>query len=462
MNFVKKKLMKRKSNTKLAYFFYLSRNKIKIKNLKNIFFSIYKKIKFKMFSLKPFLNKAIIPVLILILNSFLLGYSISFPSTTISDLNTYFKFSTSESSLFSAITSLTAILGPLYNKFFNKKGNRFTVQMISLLGLISWTILLVAPKNCVFLGILHRILLGISIGSISALVPGYIMEITPDEFKNVYGVLHQFGITVGIFLVNLLGIFYKWNVLALISTIISGLIILLMNHVPDTHKSNKKNDFNVGNPNSIFNMKYRKGLIIGSLMMVFQQFSGINAVLSNLGTIIQNKFGPSLASSAQCFSCLICISVIDKIGRKKTWVISLFGAASSLLLLTVCFSMKLNSIISVLSLFAFLFFFCFGLGPIPWFLPSEFFPDNVRQTGLSILASLNWIFSFIVIYVYSILTNLFNETFAFIIFSLILICGGFFGMFVLEDKSPMECDVEHLEINSNDSLLEEEDYSFNE
>lgn len=405
----------------------------------------------------PFLNRAIVPVLILIINSFLMGYSISFPSTTISDITAFFEFSTSESGLFSAVASLTAVLAPLYCRIFNRDGSRRTVQMISLLSLMSWAILLLAPKSSAVLPICHRVLLGVSMGSVSAIVPGYIIEITPEEFRNVYGTLHQFGITLGIFMVNFMGMFYSWRSLALISLVISGLAMCLMKKVPESPSSSMAlGEPKIGMNNSIFSKEYRKGLVIGTLMMVFQQFSGINAVLSNLGSIIQSKFGPSLASSAQCFSCLICISVIDRIGRKKTWMISLFGSAFALLILSLSISFGMNSFISIVSLFAFLFFFGFGLGPIPWSLPPEFFPDSVRKTGLSILSSLNWIFSFVVIFVYSILTELFSETFTFVVFSIILICGGFFGIFVLSEKNITT------DISNDVDFLEEEQFSFNE
>ncbi|KAH0791453.1 major facilitator superfamily transporter [Histomonas meleagridis] len=377
------------------------------------------------------LSRAFIPVLILTLGSISLGIGIAYPSPTLKDIILYFHMKPFEVNFFNSISSLTAVLGPLYTGIFAKRGKRRIVQAISVLCILSWLILIITAADYPGIVILHRGLLGIALGGISAVFPGYISDITPDEFRNIYGSMHQLGITIGIFLANFVGMYLKWKPLAIFSMVITDLLLIFSLKIPDVSYSSLQDDQElVSNniSNSLFDVKYRKNLIIGILLMFFQQFSGINAVLTNLGSIITSKSGSTIAASAQCFSCIICIFLIDKIGRVKAWALSLFGSATSVFLLALCEFLHLSAYIEIFAAFAFLFFFCFGLGPITWLVVPELFPSNVRQTGLSLLSSLNWIFSFLTIFAYSILSSQFGTSVTFCLFALILVQGGFYGV----------------------------------
>lgn len=404
---------------------------------------------------EAFFSKHFGYVLILLLGSMSLGIAIAFPSPTLVDITKYFSFTQGQSSLFNAITSLSAVLGPFFtNLFVNTRGRRFTIKVIAILCCASWLLFLILNETQKWLAILFRCLLGIAAGGISAVTPVYIMELSPTNCRSIYGSMHQFGITVGIFLTNLLGMSFSWYQLSQISFYISLGLFLGMFIIPESPVFNSKSSISAADEgsfstskDSIFGGRYRPSLIIGIMMMVFQQFSGINAVLSNLASIVVAKAGPTLAASSQCFSCLLCISVIEKIGRRKTWMISLFGSSLSIFLLAIDIKYSIpflrkvesdgssSSTISIIAAFAFLFFFCFGLGPIPWFLPPEMFPDRLRALALSILSSLNWIFSFIVILIYPGMTSSLGMPATMSVFALILMAGGFYGMNVLNDSS---------------------------
>lgn len=404
---------------------------------------------------EAFLSKNFVYVLIILLSSISLGIAIAFPSPTLADIENFFYFSQGQSSLFNAITSLSAVLGPFFtNLFVNTRGRCFALKIVALICSFSWYLFLSLEESQKWLAILFRALLGISAGGISAVAPVYINELSPANCRSIYGSMHQFGITVGIFLTNLLGILLTWVQLSEFSLFVSLLLFIGLFFVPETMSIKSKPTISTGEENSynlnkesILHDHYKSCLIIGIMMMIFQQFSGINAVLSNLATIVTAKEGPTLAASAQCFSCLLCISVIEKIGRRKTWMISLFGSSFSIFLLAfdsqfnIPFLRKVendgssSSSISIIAAFAFLFFFCFGLGPIPWFLPPEMFPDRLRALALSILSSLNWIFSFIVILIYPRMTSALGMPFTLSIFAAILAAGGFYGMKVLNEST---------------------------
>lgn len=404
-------------------------------------------------------SRSFLHISIILLGSLSLGIAIAFPSPTLTSISQFFSFSTTESGLFNAITSLTAVAGPFVtNLFLNTRGRRFTIQVTALLCALSWIVFLIISENQKYVAVFCRALLGIAAGGFSAVNPVYIMELSPPEYRSIYGSMHQFGITVGIFLINLLGIYFEWRALSAISLIICLLLCVFIFIVPESPVFLKafKNTFGTGssqsstddhhNQDSILSSRYRGALILGVMMMFFQQFSGINAVLSNLGRIVVSKSGPACAASSQCFSCLLCISIIEKLGRNKTWQISLFGAAASMFVLALDNKYEIpllrtvnqdgvpQSTISMLAAFSFLFFFCFGLGPIPWFFCPENFPDRVRGLAMSILSALNWILSFCIILIYPIMTSSLGMPMTLMIFGGILISGGVYGMKMIKES----------------------------
>ncbi|XP_039691232.1 probable inositol transporter 2 [Medicago truncatula] len=90
----------------------------------------------------------------------------------------------------------------------------------------------------------------------------------------------------------------------------------------------------------------RRGLYAGMGLQIFQQFVGINIVMYFSPTIVQlagfasNQTAMLLSlitAGLNTFGSLISIYFIDKTGRKKLALISLFGVVLSLVLLTVTF-----------------------------------------------------------------------------------------------------------------------------
>ncbi|XP_068504605.1 probable inositol transporter 2 [Phaseolus vulgaris] len=90
----------------------------------------------------------------------------------------------------------------------------------------------------------------------------------------------------------------------------------------------------------------RRGLYAGTGLLIFQQFVGINTVMYYSPTIVQlagfasNRTALLLSlitSGLNAFGSILSIYFIDKTGRKKLALISLFGVVFSLAMLTVAF-----------------------------------------------------------------------------------------------------------------------------
>jgi MFS family permease len=381
-----------------------------------------------------FFTRTFLNIFILMLSSHSLGIAIAYPSPAMPSLCDFLDFSRLEISLFSAVTSLTAILGPLLtNPLLKHRGRRFTVQCISFIFSLSWLLLLASGPGRRILAHLHRAVLGIAAGGISAVVPMYISELSPPDLRSIYGSMHQFGVSVGIFTTNLLGMWFDWRRLAFFSFALSLAAPLALSAVPDSPAlrpaAGARQD-----KEGLCGATYLRSFTIGLMMMFFQQVSGVNAVLTNLASIVTSRSGPALAASAQCVAVVACVSVIDRIGRTAAWAVSLFGSAASMAGLAAAVRFAWPAGVAAAAAFGFLFFFCFGLGPIPWFLPPELFPDRIRPRATAVLSSANWILSFAVVLAYPAAADLFGAFAVLMFFAVVLVAGGAFGVVALGGK----------------------------
>ena len=170
--------------------------------------------------------------------------------------------------------------------------------------------------------------------------------------------------------------------------------------------------------------------IICSMLMIFQQLSGINAIILYCTKIFDiagfnypKAVSVAVAVTLIVFTVVACL-IVDKSGRRILLIsgglimflcqfilglyfdlvevegednkISIFGK----------FSHKISShhfsVLALLCIFVYIAVFSIGWGPLPWLLMSELLPPKARGTFGSIVALLYWVFVFIT-------TNLFHE-----------------------------------------------------
>lgn len=85
-------------------------------------------------------------------------------------------------------------------------GRRMTVILSSLLALTGAVAFVLSKlTDSVSLIIVGRVLSGIHCGLSSSLVPMYLMELSPCEYRQAVGILHCLGMTVGILIAQILG-----------------------------------------------------------------------------------------------------------------------------------------------------------------------------------------------------------------------------------------------------------------
>ena len=160
-------------------------------------------------------------------------------------------------------------------------------------------------------------------------------------------------------------------------------------------------------------------LILSMMLMFFQQFSGINAVVFN-GEEIIKQAGVSNAAVmaaitigvAQVLGSLIGVILNDIVGRKVLLVVS----GITMFLSMICLSIydllrnepycdppddyKCKDNLQPLAITAMIFYiigYSVGWGGVPWLMASELIPMKVRGIGVSIATCVNWLCAVIVL-----------------------------------------------------------------
>ena len=174
-----------------------------------------------------------------------------------------------------------------------------------------------------------------------------------------------------------------------------------------------------------------KPLLVGMLLMIFQQFSGVNAYLSYLTEIFQNAGikdanTPSiLFAAAQSVATGVAAVLVDRTGRRILLLIGGIGmcicnilmglyfilvqfpssegtatiAVNATIQSSVAHSVPLDHIKGLAPASAIIFSIFFavgGWGPFPWLLMSEIFPPRSRGISSGIVTLVNWLSNFIV------------------------------------------------------------------
>jgi MFS family permease len=302
-------------------------------------------------------------------------------------------------------------------------------------------------------GIVVRGLLGVSIGSFSALSPVYIVELSPPDATGFFGSLNQLAIASGFVVCPLVAIGLGWRQIAGIGALIVAALIPLVWLIPDSRP-----ELSSGPKESIFQRQWAAPLIVASLMMVFQQTSGINAILTNLidlfdsaGIEIDSQVASAITGVAQVVACMCGGFLIQKLGRKIIWIVSLAGMAIADLIYGISrfTSIQEKGTFPPWAPIVLIFFFCFafglGAGPIPWFIVAELFPPSVRGTAQSIATSVNWLFAFLVMQFWPNVSNAktgIGEAGTFMLFAGSCAIGAVFGVIFVKnetgsDKKPL-------------------------
>lgn len=419
---------------------------------------------------------------IIMLCPFIFGNIMCYPSPTAPEIQAHHNLDSDSISwaFYNAISALFAIAGPFvsqgYFKLFHNSRKK-SVFLNACFGVVFWLLNLLT-KTSIYAGIVVRAFLGVIMGAFSSISPLYLVEIAPEGSSGFFGCFNQVGIVLGMIFFDFIAPSLTYMKLNYIGAAVAGLLAILIWFCKESpvvdHPTEEKPLATEGKKESLWQKKYAFGLISGILMMLFQQFCGVNAILTNLADIM-NKSGLELngnyqggiASIAQLIAVFISALIIDKIGRKITWIISCSMVIVFMFIFALNDKFDWSNILPLICIFLYQLGFGLGLGPIPWFIIPEYFDEAVRSEANTIAVSANWIFAFTIIFVWPYMNKGMGMFGALIFFTCIAICGLLFGIFCIHDKKKNDVNdekndedgnkIESFYNNDDDEELDRED-----
>jgi SP family xylose:H+ symportor-like MFS transporter len=308
--------------------------------------------------------------------------------------------------------------------------------------------------------IVYRVIGGIGIGFASMAAPMYIAEISPSRQRGQMVSLYQLAIVFGFFAVflatyiigggNAEGISqsdlavshrynqeYGWRLMFWSELLPAGLFLIALFFVPHSprwlilkgrheeaervlqklytdnstaqlHLSEIQQSFRevqITNVKMLLASGLGFALLLGIMLSVFQQITGINAILYYGAEIFSNAlgYGPQdalkqqlLLGAVNLIFTFVALYTIDRWGRKPLFLTGTAGMMIGLSVLGVTLYTNSIGVLSLIAILVFIGSFAMSMGPVVWVILAEIFPNRARSIAMSIAVAAQWLFNGIV------------------------------------------------------------------
>ncbi|XP_043693295.1 sugar transport protein 8-like [Telopea speciosissima] len=358
--------------------------------------------------------------------------------------NNYCKYDNQFLQLFTSSLYISALVFSFVASYLcNKFGRRLTMRLAGVFFLVG-ALLDGFAVNLPML-IIGRVLLGAGVGSANQSVPLFISEIAPANIRGALNILFQLCVTIGILVANLVSYFvskihpYGWRIALGLAGVPAVILLLGSLVITDTPTSlverekfeegrttlmkirdtaNVDTEFDqivhacelakqVKDPyGKLMKRPSRPPLVISVFIQIFQQFTGINAIMFYAPVLFQTvgfKSDASLLSAVitglvNVFSTLVSVYAVDRAGRRALLIqgaVQMFISQSIIGILLVKDLKPTGSlghteaIIIVLLVCLFVMSFAWSWGPLGSLIPSETFPVQTRTAGFAFAVSSN-------------------------------------------------------------------------
>lgn len=339
------------------------------------------------------------------------------------------------------------IAGPISNAV----GRKYSLIFSSILFSISaWGSGLpdFLPQS-VSLLVVFRIIGGLGIGLASMNAPTYIAEIAPAKIRGTLVSYYQLAIVIGFFVVFLATYFigssateaenidHGWRYMLWSELVPSCLFLILLFFVPksprwlalkgfkeqahgilvkihgksvaeteyqEIEKSIKKEDEKKTKVN-VFAKGVFSIIVIGTVLSVLQQFTGINAVLYYGADIFEKALGfgkedvlaqQILLAGVNLLFTFVAMATVDRFGRKPLIYIGSVGMILGFLMLGGTLMTNNVGLMSLIGVLTFVGAFAMSMGPVVWVVLSEMFPNKIRSVAMSIAVAAQWAANYLV------------------------------------------------------------------
>lgn len=364
----------------------------------------------------------------------LFGYDTSVISGAILFVRKVFQLSSAQTELAVSIVLAGAALGAAVAGYF---ADRFGRKPVLIVDAVIFGVFAVGTglANSLALFLVARFLVGVAVGVASIITPLYIAEVAPARIRGAFVTLNQLAIVTGIVVAYCVDYLFSgtgnWRAMFISAVAPSIVLLVALMFLPESprwlatqrrleealgilsrvetaeeaqrdlrelREVTEKDNLSFGD---LFARRFRRPLLIGVLLAIFQQITGVNTIIYYTPTILQMA-GFQSASSAILATVLVggvnlgativSLLLLDRVGRRPLLMLGIAGMGLSLMHLGYLFGashVPRNAIL--FDVIAYLASFAIGLGPIFWLLISEIYPTMVRGQAMSLSSVVIWI-----------------------------------------------------------------------
>jgi len=363
-----------------------------------------------------------------------------------------------------------------------------------------------ALPQTLFQFIVFRFIGGLGVGAASMTSPMYIAEISPARIRGRMVSVNQFAIVFGMLLVYFVNYFIAgsgglawntqtgWRWMFGSESIPAMLLLLLTLLVPEsprwlTKKGRKDEALTIlarvdgkkyarqemvsieetishesGSLSQLFYPGMKLVLVIGVVLAVLQQVTGIN-VLLYFGTDIFKSLGGETIDAALLYQVVvggtnllftvIAICMVDKLGRKPLMVVGSAGMGISLFAMGMAGVYQAKGLWLLFFVLGYIACFALSVGPVVWVILSEIFPTKIRGRAMGIATICLWTANTVVTQTYPMmaenefLIKVFHNGFPYFIYAaMCIVLVVFMWRFVPETKGKSLEEIEKMWLGS--------------
>lgn len=378
-----------------------------------------------------------------------------------------FGFGSVVEGLITSWVTLGALFGALAGGLSaDKYSRKRTLIFAAYLFVVGALVQALAPGVAIL--IIGRFIIGFGIGMASVATPMFVAESAPTAQRGRFVSGYQLAITIGILAAQfsdyILSEEGTWRLMVGLAAIPGVLLLLVTFPVPhsphwlisvgrrqDAAESILKTkgslqveeavaeieqELAVG-PNSkwsdLFVGGARRALTVAVGLAVFQQVTGINAIIYYSNEILADAGFESASAQAgasliavgmvNVLATFIAIAFVDRLGRRPLLIAGMTGMLVGLVGLSVTnlYESTANNThtivgsLSIIWMMVFIASFAFSLGPVVWTIISEVFPTHVRAKGISVSIAVNWAAAFLLTLLFPNLIDWFGSSITFAI-----------------------------------------------
>jgi sugar porter (SP) family MFS transporter len=187
----------------------------------------------------------------------------------------------------------------------------------------------------------------------------------------------------------------------------------------------------------LFSRKYALPIFLAVTIGMFNQLSGINAILYYLNDIFAFAGFSKVSGNLQAVAVgatnllftMIAMSVIDRLGRKTLLLVGSVGTAACLAGVATIFFTRQHQSLLLWLLIGYIAFFAFSQGAVIWVYLSEVFPNSVRAKGQSLGSFAHWFMNAAISLIFPVVAHS-SGAYPFVLFSAMMTLQFFVVFFV--------------------------------